>query len=124
MRPTVTSERVNMFHADESISTSGVDFLISASSKNCQVLVNADPVHLKSIVELAQPHGRFPDQELRGIQDSNQASVAARERGRGQGFDAVLVDRCLVYGKNDPFRSWPISANELEEVTIGSETNV
>ena len=61
---------------------------------------------------------------VRGIQDSNLASVAARERGRGQGFDAVLVDRCLVYGKNDPFRSWPISANELEEVTIGSETNV
>jgi hypothetical protein len=30
----------------------------------------------------------------------------------------------LVYGKNDPFRSWPISANELEEVTMGSETNV
>ena len=28
------------------------------------------------------------------------------------------------YGKNDPFRSWPISANELEEVAMGSETNV
>ena len=28
------------------------------------------------------------------------------------------------YGKNDPFRSWPISANELEEVAIGSETSV
>ena len=68
---------------------------------------------------------RFSDLPgVRGIQDSNLASVAARERGRGQGFDAVLVDRCLVYGKNDPFRSWPISANELEEVTIGSETNV
>jgi len=32
--------------------------------------------------------------------------------------------RTLVYGKKDPFRSWPISANELEEVTMGSETNV
>src|ERR1700731_4100572 len=26
------------------------------------------------------------------------------------------LPRTLVYGKNDPFRSWPISANELEEV--------
>jgi hypothetical protein len=32
--------------------------------------------------------------------------------------------RTLVYGKNDPFRSWPISANELEEVAMGSETNL
>jgi hypothetical protein len=32
--------------------------------------------------------------------------------------------RALFYGKNDPFRSWPISANELEEVAMGSETNV
>jgi hypothetical protein len=32
--------------------------------------------------------------------------------------------KTLVYGKNDPFRSWPISANELEEVAMGSETNV
>src|SRR6267378_145199 len=38
----------------------------------------------------------------------------------------VMADpqRTLVYGKNDPFRSWPISANELEEVAMGSETNV
>jgi len=32
--------------------------------------------------------------------------------------------RTPVYAKNDPFRSWPISANELEEVAMGSETNV
>ena len=32
--------------------------------------------------------------------------------------------RTPFYGKNDPFRSWPISANELEEVVMGSETNV
>jgi hypothetical protein len=32
--------------------------------------------------------------------------------------------RTFVYGKNDPFRSWPSSANELVEVTMGSETNV
>lgn len=30
----------------------------------------------------------------------------------------------MLYGKNDPFRSWPISANELKEVAMGSETNV
>ena len=32
--------------------------------------------------------------------------------------------RTIDYGKNDPLRSWPISANELEEVAMGSETNV
>jgi hypothetical protein len=40
-------------------------------------------------------------------------------------FKSLTVgSRTLVYGKNDPFRSWPISANELEEVAMGSETNV
>src|ERR1700758_4627801 len=27
-------------------------------------------------------------------------------------------------GKNEPFRSWPISANELEDVDSGAEANV
>src|SRR5437899_5050704 len=30
----------------------------------------------------------------------------------------------LAYVKNDPFRSWPISAKELVEVAMGSETSV
>ena len=30
--------------------------------------------------------------------------------------------RTFVYGKNEPLRSWPISAKELEEVAMGSET--
>jgi len=38
--------------------------------------------------------------------------------------DFLKLPPDLYYGKNDPFRSWPISANELEEVTMGSETNV
>ena len=41
-----------------------------------------------------------------------------------QGKSLTDGSRTLVYGKNDPFRSWPISANELEEVAMGSETNV
>ena len=42
-----------------------------------------------------------------------------------QGVKSLTVgSRTLFYGKNDPFRSWPISANELEEVAMGSEANV
>ncbi len=74
---------------------------------------------------------KFRDEQ---IVDSNLASFAARDRGRERrpatpvhkhGVKSLTDgSRTLVYGKNDPFRSWPISANELEEVTMGSETNV
>ena len=53
------------------------------------------------------------------------AAVERKARKR-PGVLRLMTDgsRTLVYGKNDPFRSWPISANELEEVAMGSETNV
>ena len=70
--------------------------------------------------------------ELRWIQD-NLASFAQGIEGESADRDTgpqarrqILTNgsRTLVYGKNDPFRSRPISANELEEVTMGSQTNV
>ena len=69
-----------------------------------------------------------------GFRDNNRASFSARNRWRERGPATPihkhgvksLTDgsRTPVYGKNGPFRSWPISANELEEVMMGSETNV
>ena len=40
------------------------------------------------------------------------------------GVELTDGSRTFVYGRKDPFRSWPSSANELVEVTMGSETNV
>src|SRR5215470_1363335 len=53
------------------------------------------------------------------------ARVDPRHQARGAAFK-TLTDgsRTLVYSKNDPLRSWPSSANELDEVAMGSETNV
>ena len=72
---------------------------------------------------------------VRGRFELKEARVKAREQKAfmnglfwGVGLTAAFVfsdgSRTLVYGKNDPFRSWPISANELEEVAMGSETNM
>ena len=67
-------------------------------------------------------------------EDSNLVTFAATDRCESADLWHTVRKRgvksltdgsmAFVYGKNAPFRSWPISANELEEVTMGSETNV
>jgi hypothetical protein len=62
------------------------------------------------------------------LQTSRKATATPRPRYQkpepGAPGAAHPAQRTLVYSKNDPFRSWPISANELKEVAMGSETNV
>jgi hypothetical protein len=85
----------------------------------------------------AKPRGRYPlsvayaESALAAVGSDE---ITARKRRRPapvvttgyvkQSKAATPGARTVVYGKNDPFRSWPISANELEEVAMGSETNV
>jgi hypothetical protein len=46
--------------------------------------------------------------------------------GEGRTFNIIywVIAGIVLYGKKEPFRSWPISANELEDVSSGSEANV
>src|SRR6266436_2121880 len=62
---------------------------------------------------IIKPKGQVDDRagRRRGVESQSQSYITRKPKA-------------LVYGKNDPLRSWPISANELVEVSMGSETNV